>query len=160
MIEYKEGNLLEAEVEALVNTVNCVGVMWKGIALQFKQAFPTNFKEYEKACRSKKIVPGKMFTVSTGSIFNPKWIINFRPLIESAFLNLSDIMVWIYPPIGSPKPDEIKIGTSRPKMTRARALFVLLMDNYAVPGYRLSLLKIQKLESHFIRGYGDPLPST
>jgi len=57
MIEIQRGNLLEADVEALVNTVNCVGVMGKGIALQFKQAFPENFREYEKACRHKEVVP-------------------------------------------------------------------------------------------------------
>jgi O-acetyl-ADP-ribose deacetylase (regulator of RNase III) len=49
MIEYKQGNLLEEHTEALVNTVNCVGVMGKGIALQFKQAFPENFKQYKKS---------------------------------------------------------------------------------------------------------------
>ncbi len=49
MIEIKEGNLLEANAEALVNTVNCVGIMGKGIALQFKQAYPENFRQYEKA---------------------------------------------------------------------------------------------------------------
>lgn len=51
MIKYVQGNLLEADVDALVNAVNCVGVMGKGIALQFKQAFPSNYKEYEKACK-------------------------------------------------------------------------------------------------------------
>ena len=64
-------------VEALVNTVNCVGVMGKGIALQFKQAYPENFRQYEKACRAKKVQPGRMFTVATGNILNPKYIINF-----------------------------------------------------------------------------------
>ena len=76
MIEYKQGNLLEENTEALVNTVNCVGVMGKGIALQFKQAFPENFKEYKKACNFKEVQPGKMFITSTGELF-PKYIINF-----------------------------------------------------------------------------------
>ena len=76
MIEFKQGNLLEEHIEALVNTVNCVGVMGKGIALQFKQAFPENFKQYKKACDSKEVQPGKMFTTSTGKLF-PKYIINF-----------------------------------------------------------------------------------
>ncbi|WP_322923854.1 macro domain-containing protein [Paenibacillus campi] len=53
MIEYKQGDLLQADLEALINTVNCVGVMGKGIALQCKQTFPENFKEYEKVCRLK-----------------------------------------------------------------------------------------------------------
>lgn len=77
MIEYRQGNLLQANVEALVNTVNCVGVMGKGIALQFKQAFPNNFRQYEKACKEKKVVPGKMFVVPTNTMFNPSFIINF-----------------------------------------------------------------------------------
>lgn len=76
-MEFKQGNLLEEKAEALVNTVNNVGVMGKGIALQFKQAYPENFRQYEKACRTGKVEPGKMFTVSTGSLFNPKYIINF-----------------------------------------------------------------------------------
>ena len=46
MIDLKRGNILEADAEALVNTVNCVGVMGKGIALQFKKAFPENFAAY------------------------------------------------------------------------------------------------------------------
>lgn len=77
MIELTKGNLLEADVEALVNTVNCVGFMGKGIALQFKQAFPENFEAYQKDCKAKKIRPGKMFVYETGEIFNPKYIINF-----------------------------------------------------------------------------------
>lgn len=76
MIEYKQGNLLQEHTEALVNTVNCVGVMGKGIALQFKQAFPENFKQYKKACDGKEVQPGQMFTTSTGKLF-PKYIINF-----------------------------------------------------------------------------------
>ncbi len=75
MIEYAKGNLLEAPVDALVNTVNTVGVMGKGIALQFKQAFPQNFQEYESACRRKEVVPGRMFV--TRRLESPRWIINF-----------------------------------------------------------------------------------
>lgn len=77
MIEITRGNLLEAKDEAVVNTVNCVGYMGKGIALQFKKAFPENYKSYERACRAKKVRPGKMFVFETGSMFNPKYIINF-----------------------------------------------------------------------------------
>ncbi len=77
MIKQEEGNLLESEAEALVNTVNCVGVMGKGIALQFKQAFPDNFRAYEKACRAKEIAPGKVFVFETGQIVNPRFVINF-----------------------------------------------------------------------------------
>ncbi|MDA8440831.1 MAG: macro domain-containing protein [Peptococcaceae bacterium] len=78
MIELRNGNLLKADAEALVNTVNCVGVMGKGIALQFKQAYPDNFKEYARACKSKLVVPGSMFTVQVGGMLaNPRYIINF-----------------------------------------------------------------------------------
>ncbi len=77
MIEHGSGNLLEADVEALVNSVNTVGVMGKGVALQFKQAFPDNFAEYERACRKDEVVPGKMFVHATNQLTNPKYIINF-----------------------------------------------------------------------------------
>lgn len=77
MIEQATGNLLTADAEALVNTVNCVGYMGKGIALQFKQAFPSNFKVYEKACRTHEVQPGRMFIYETGSMVNPRYIINF-----------------------------------------------------------------------------------
>jgi O-acetyl-ADP-ribose deacetylase (regulator of RNase III) len=77
MIELTRGNILNADVEALVNTVNCVGVMGKGIALQFKKAFPANFRAYEAACRREKIRPGEMFVFETGQVLNPHYIINF-----------------------------------------------------------------------------------
>lgn len=77
MIEYKYGDLLEEEAEALVNTVNCVGVMGRGIALQFKKAFPENFKMYTQACKKNEIQPGKMFVFQTKQLTNPRYIINF-----------------------------------------------------------------------------------
>jgi len=77
MIEIKKGNLLQSDVEALVNTVNSVGYMGKGVALQFKQAFPENFTAYKQACKANKVRPGKMFVFNTGAIINPKYIINF-----------------------------------------------------------------------------------
>ncbi|MBI3606667.1 MAG: macro domain-containing protein [Nitrospirae bacterium] len=77
MIEHTEGNLLLADAEALVNTVNIVGYMGKGIALQFKQAFPENFRAYERACRAKQVKPGHMFIVETGRMVNPEYIVNF-----------------------------------------------------------------------------------
>ncbi|RAK19936.1 O-acetyl-ADP-ribose deacetylase (regulator of RNase III) [Anoxybacillus vitaminiphilus] len=207
MIILKQGNLLEDEAEALVNTVNCVGVMGKGIALQFKQAYPEMFSEYEKACRRKEVQPGKMHVVSNKSLLNPKYIINFptkrhwknksrmedielglvdlvkvvkelniksiaipplgcgngglkwaevRPKIEAAFKHLQDVEVHLYEPAGSPKPDQIKIRTEPPKMTRSRALFLMLMNDYSIPGYRLSLLEVQKL-AYFLQAVGEPL---
>lgn len=77
MIHLTTGNLLEAQVEALVNTVNCVGVMGKGIALQFKQAFPENFKQYKKACDQGEVEPGRMLVTKTGQLQCPHFIINF-----------------------------------------------------------------------------------
>lgn len=77
MVEITRGNLIKADVEALVNTVNCVGYMGKGVALQFKKAFPENFKAYEQACKKKQVKPGRMFVFETGSMLNPKYIINF-----------------------------------------------------------------------------------
>ena len=77
MIERTNGNILTDDSEALVNTVNCVGVMGKGIALQFKKAFPENFKAYEAACRREEVRPGRMFVFETGQMFNPRYIINF-----------------------------------------------------------------------------------
>jgi O-acetyl-ADP-ribose deacetylase (regulator of RNase III) len=77
MIEIKRGNLLMANAETLVNTVNCVGYMGKGVALQFKKAFPENFTEYQKACRAGLVQPGRMFVSETGSILGPRYIVNF-----------------------------------------------------------------------------------
>lgn len=77
MIEFKTGDILRADAEALVNTVNCVGIMGRGIALQFKNDFPGNFKAYEAACEREEVQPGKMFVFETGTFTNPKFIINF-----------------------------------------------------------------------------------
>ena len=77
MITYTEGNLLDADVEALVNTVNTVGVMGKGIALMFKEAFPANYKAYEQACKRKEVKIGRMFATEREDLLGPKWIVNF-----------------------------------------------------------------------------------
>jgi O-acetyl-ADP-ribose deacetylase (regulator of RNase III) len=77
MIEYKRGNILVEDAEALVNTVNCVGVMGRGIALQFKKAFPDNFDAYAIACKHGEVQPGRMFVFETGQLTNPRYIINF-----------------------------------------------------------------------------------
>ena len=78
MIKYLTGNILDSEAQALVNTVNTVGVMGKGIALQFKKAYPNNFKVYNQACKNSEIEIGKLF-VTTDSNINTgeKVIINF-----------------------------------------------------------------------------------
>ena len=77
LIEPATGDVLKADAEALVNTVNCVGVMGRGIALQFKKAFPDNFKAYQAACRGGEVRPGRMFITDSGHLVSPRWIINF-----------------------------------------------------------------------------------
>jgi len=77
MIRFTQGDILKADVEALVNTVNCVGVMGRGIALQFKNAFPGNFKAYAAACSRCEVQPGRMFVYETGELTWPRYIINF-----------------------------------------------------------------------------------
>lgn len=76
MIKFTKGNILTADVEALVNTVNTVGVMGKGIALAFKKAFPLNYKLYKEICDNKEFSVGDIFTTNTGQL-TPKFIINF-----------------------------------------------------------------------------------
>ena len=207
MIEFKQGNLLLENAEALVNTVNCVGIMGKGIALQFKLAYPENFRQYEKACKAGEVQPGRMFIFSTGNLFNPKYIINFptkrhwkgkskiediqsglvalveqvkqlsitsiaipplgcgnggldwaivKPKIESAFSQLPDVSVILYEPSSAPAPENMVVGTKKPKMTRSRALFIQLLELYGIPGYELTKLEIQKL-AYFLQEAGEPL---
>lgn len=240
MLEHVTGNLLEADVEALVNTVNTVGVMGKGIALQFRQAYPENFKAYQAACKRGEVQPGRMFVFQTGRLDNPRYIINFptkrhwkgqsrmedvetglkalvaevrdrgirsiavpplgcgnggldwedvRPRIEAAFAELPDVHVALFSPEGAPLADEMRVNTKRPNMTPGRAAVVSLIKQYKLPGYRVTMLEIEKLayllqecgqalklsfdkgeygpytetlhpvlqriEGHFIRGYGD-----
>lgn len=76
-IELTTGNILKADAEAIVNTVNCVGIMGRGIALQFKKAFPANFRAYALACDEGEVQPGRMFVFDTGAFTNPRYIINF-----------------------------------------------------------------------------------
>ena len=77
MIKFVTGNLLDAKVDALVNTVNTVGVMGKGLALQFKKAFPANCKAYEAAAKAGAIEIGKMFVFELGGLVLPSYVINF-----------------------------------------------------------------------------------
>lgn len=207
-VEHRSGNLLSADVEALVNTVNCVGFMGKGIALQFRHAYPDNFVAYQKACKREEVRPGHMFITETGLWTGPKWIINFptktdwranskleyvedglralvdevaarsirsiaipplgcglgglewsrvRPLIESAAKRMGDdVRVVIFAPDGAPKAKERAIGTTRPKLTTARSLFVMLMDRYKSLDYQLTQLEVQKL-GYFLQEAGQPL---
>lgn len=76
-MDFKTGDILKDDAEALVNTVNCVGVMGRGIALQFKKAFPDNYKAYLEACDKGAVKPGHMFVYETGKLTPPRFIINF-----------------------------------------------------------------------------------
>ena len=77
MIKYTQGNLLESNAEALVNTVNTVGVMGKGIALMFKERFADNFQRYAAACKAKQVQTGKIFVTEVHELDGPRWIVNF-----------------------------------------------------------------------------------
>ncbi|MBF0338593.1 MAG: macro domain-containing protein [Nitrospirae bacterium] len=207
MIKHVRGNLLEADVEALVNTVNTVGVMGKGIALQFKRAFPDNYNAYKKACNQQEVRIGKMFVYHTDKMINPRYIINFPtkqhwkgkssltdiedgikslmevirnkgiksiaipPLgcgngglrwvdvlncIEAAFEELPDINVVLYEPSGVPKTEDMPMTTKRPEMKSSRAALICLIEKYIIPGYRLTLIEIQKL-AYFLQVAGEPL---
>ena len=79
-ILYKYGDMFSEQTDAIVNTVNCVGVMGKGVALEFKRRWPENFKEYKKQCERKELIPGKVSIFDTGDMFatsNPRYLINF-----------------------------------------------------------------------------------
>ncbi len=207
MIKLTQGNILEADVEALVNTVNCVGIMGKGIALQFKQAFRVNFQAYANACRNGEVKPGRMFIFPTARMINPKYIINFptkrnwkekskleyieqglnalvtevhrlglksiaipplgcgygglkwpevRNLIETALDQLPNVQVLLFEPRGTPEAESMPVDPKKPSLTRARSLLIKLLEQYAIPGYRLSLLEIQKL-AYFLQVVGEPL---
>src|ERR1035441_5305847 len=77
MLTFTEGNLLTADTEALVNTVNEVGVMGKGIALMFREAYPENNREYELACKRGEVRVGRVLVTENKAQWGAKWIINF-----------------------------------------------------------------------------------
>lgn len=82
MITYRKGNLLDAGVEAVVNTVNTVGVMGKGIALMFKERYPDLFKAYVAACKAGEVQVGRMFVTPTNELTGPRWVIHFPTKIH------------------------------------------------------------------------------
>ena len=78
MINYTKGDLLSSKAQALVNTVNTVGVMGKGIALHFKEMFPNNFTVYAESCKRREMVPGKMLVVRDSNLaLGERLVINF-----------------------------------------------------------------------------------
>ena len=101
MITYKSGDLLSEDAEALVNPVNCVGVMGRGVALQFKRAWPENFDVYAAACRRHEVQPGRMFVFENGGKAGPRYIVNFptkrhwrdKSMIEDIEAGLSALVV-------------------------------------------------------------------
>lgn len=210
MIEIKKGNLLKSDVEALVNTVNTEGVMGRGIAAQFKRAYPKVFSAYKAACDAGEVKLGRMHVVPLGELGGgPKWVINFptkghwraksrvadikaglfdlvrviddlgiqsiavpplgcgnggldwgvvRPVIEDVLSPLADVRVLLYPPDGAPDSATMPNGTSKPKMTKASAAVVALMDQYvsAMLDPTVRLLEIHKLV-YFLQEAGEPL---
>lgn len=207
MITFSKGDLLQSGAEAVINTVNCVGVMGKGIALQFKQAFPRNYDAYRRACDAGEVRLGEMFVFDTGSMINPRWIINFptkghwkaksrlsdietgledlrrvilengirsiavpplgcgnggldwaevEPAIRRALGDLDQVDVRLFAPGAAPKVDEMRVGTTRPNMSRGRALVLTLLGLYGAAGYRHSLLEVQKL-TYFLQAAGEDL---
>ncbi|WP_439473095.1 type II toxin-antitoxin system antitoxin DNA ADP-ribosyl glycohydrolase DarG [Brevundimonas sp.] len=77
MITFTSGDILKSGAEALVNTVNCVGVMGRGVALQFKNAFQDNYEAYARACEAQEVQPGRMFVYERHRLDTPRFIINF-----------------------------------------------------------------------------------
>jgi O-acetyl-ADP-ribose deacetylase (regulator of RNase III) len=100
MITYKTGDILVEDAEALVNPVNCVGVMGRGLALAFKLAWPENFAAYAEACRRHEVQPGRMFVFENHAPAGPRYIVNFptkrhwrdKSLIEDIEAGLSALV--------------------------------------------------------------------
>lgn len=103
MVVVTKADILTANVEAIVNPVNCVGVMGKGVALQFKRTYPANFAFYKRACECGDMKIGTVLVYGTGKRVNPKCIINFPTKrhwrdnsrmedIESGLYNLVEVV--------------------------------------------------------------------
>ncbi len=207
MIKFKTGNILKDKSDAIVNTVNCVGVMGKGLALQFKKAYPDNFKRYKTACNKGLVNPGKMFITQSSDLISNQWVINFPtkkhwkgnskidyvskgledlvkqidelgiksiaipPLgaglggldwdivknrIVDAFKSIDNVVVTVYEPKGNPKSKAMVVNTSRPNMTRGRALLIKLLEFYFHKGYECSKIEAHKL-AYFLQESGIDL---
>ena len=153
MIELRKGDITAADAEALVNSVNTVGVMGRGVALRIKQEFPANFKAYAAGCKHGEVQPGKMFVFKTGRLVNPRYIINFptkrhwkgKSLLRDIELGLSALVTEIHrlhihsiaiPPLGSGLGG-LKWGEVRPRIEQALAavpdVHVLLYEPAGAP---------------------------
>ncbi len=207
-IRITHGDLLrQNDVDAIVNTVNCVGIMGKGIALQFKNKWPGNYHAYEDACKSKEVRVGQMFVFDSGGLVKPNYIINFptkdhwrgksrieyirdglsdlifnikklgirsiaipplgcgnggldwseiQRLIETAFSEIPEVEVRLFPPEGAPSPKSMEVRTSRPRMTAGRAAILKVLDTYQALEYGLSRIEVQKL-AYFLQEAGEDL---
>ncbi len=166
MIEFRSGDILKDESDALVNTVNCVGVMGRGIALQFKDAYPDNFKVYEAACNRGEVQPGRMLVFETGKLTPPRFIINFptkrhwrgRSRIEDIENGLGalvkeirarDIRSIAIPPLGSGLGG-LDWNSVRPRIERALQ---------AVPGVRVSVYEPQGAPATDVMVHSSKVPA-
>jgi O-acetyl-ADP-ribose deacetylase (regulator of RNase III) len=209
MIHLTRGDILKQEADALVNTVNCMGVMGRGIALQFRRAFEENYKAYREAARSGEVRPGRMFVFERAALEPPRWIINFPtkrhwkgksrledieaglvdlidivrekgirsiaipplgcglggldwaevlPLIERALNKVPDVVAHLFEPGPAPAAAEMVNRTARPRLTRAKASLLGLMENYlaGLMDVSVGLLEIFKL-MYFLEVAGEPL---
>ena len=77
MVKFQKGDILHSGAQALVNAVNCVGIMGKGLALQFKKAFPENFRFFAQACERGEVRLGSMLVYDLNQMTGPRYIINF-----------------------------------------------------------------------------------
>ncbi len=105
-IEYKSGDMFGEPAEAIVNTVNCVGIMGKGVALEFKRRWPENFRAYKRLCDTGKLSPGKVFVFQMGDLLEPterRFLVNFptkqhwkaRSKIEYVEHGLDDLVIQV-----------------------------------------------------------------
>jgi O-acetyl-ADP-ribose deacetylase (regulator of RNase III) len=203
MIKLKRDNLLLSDAEALVNTVNAVGVMGKGVALQFRERFASNYQIYRIACEKGEVHLGKMLVTETGFLSGTKYIINFptkqhwkgkskiefieaglndllrviqenniksiaipplgcgngglnwnevKPLIEKKLSQLSNVHVDLYEPGWITSTEATTFGEE--KLTKPRALVLSLIYRYAVLGFEITHLEIQKL-AYFLQIFGQ-----
>ena len=172
MITFTQGNLLEARAEALVNTVNTVGVMGKGIALMFKERFADNMRLYAIACKAKQVQTGKMFVTEVHELDGPRWIVNFptkqhwkapsqMAWVEEGLQDLRRFLIEkqvksiAIPPLGAGNGGlewtevreqiEIALGDLPNIEIVVFALIAELVRRYWILGMECSLLEIQKL---------------
>jgi O-acetyl-ADP-ribose deacetylase (regulator of RNase III) len=137
--------------------------MGKGIALQFKTAFPANYSAYEKACAKGEVTTGRMFVFDRGTPplgcgnGGLNWV-DVKPLIAKAFAALPEIRVLLFAPGDTPLPETMPNKTKRPRMTAGRAAIVGIMSRYQGFGqdYRLAMLEVQKL-AYFLQVAGERL---